>query len=895
MAIIEGRIFTRFSAEQYRHLGYKVAARVDGLRHLQQGRRLQNRILAVFKRIEEAVVLESVVSNVQADALHVVVAGLQCIAHDRFIRQIFILLSAIDGDIAIVDGGRLHAAGGIRQQIGRRRLRSHHLRGVLNIIKGVHISQLQAVAPVRHLADGQRIAALTVQRRVAEVLFRDRQSAAEKRVELILLIEVLLGDAQLARTRAAEQLHDHLSLPQLFLCIHLPRRAVRRVLILHRQLQRSGDRGAGRLGSVCRRAPCGAQLRGVIGVEAHRADGTLLRAVSVTHIQVTRHRNGVVGILVKILQIQMHIHIVRVGADGVQFKHVFVGLHRRRGRRFFQLHAGIGDLVCTQLQLQRLRGVDSALTAAQCNAQRTLIHIIICTASLVDQRDLGHAVALGLHFLTSSKVIAHRFFIVVKGHLDLEAVHLTGRHGELHRLAGAGGDGTLQRVFPGCSVLLIGRVGIAHRTAVRVNDRGAEHLKHTGYAVVVYRELVGLFVFRGTLQRHDLQLLLCQRLKAALRLHIYTRHIGLVVVQTGEGHLLISAGGGERHILLAHVLARITEGAHVKGLGLLRRQQIHRCLLDAGGIVRVHRGQEGHAVLCGLLISQMHAGGIRVEHAPDKFAGIHLTVGCVVCRHGELILRVRLQRIALGIKLHRRIRTAGVEVKVARRSRGVKRRVHRVAVHRNTGGDLCNGHPAGVFRRAAEIADLFQRLTVIRYLDRTVQSRSGHLPLGYAHRRQRTVGGTHCHGVLTAGTVTAVGAAFAAGAACARRTGSAVLTGAAGGAGRALLSGLTVRTILTVRAVNCLDIQLGNDLPPRLQLRQHNGILRRHRQLCHRQLIGTAVNELGHRIDLYALIRFDIAFLGNGHPQVIRCQQMYDVVGRDHHLHIVLHLADVPL
>ena len=141
----------------------------------------------------------------------------------------------------------------------------------------------------------------------------------------------------------------------------------------------------------------------------------------------------------------------------------------------------------------------------------------------------------------------------------------------------------------------------------------------------------------------------------------------------------------------------------------------------------------------------------------------------------------------------------------------------------------------------------------------------------------------------------AVSAAFAAGAACARRTGSAVLTGAAGGAGRALLSGLTVRTILTVRAVNRLDIQLGNDLPPRLQLRQHNGILRRHRQLCHRQLIGTAVNELRHRIDLYALIRFDIAFLGNGHPQVIRRQQMYDVVGRDRHLHIVLHLADVPL
>ena len=122
-----------------------------------------------------------------------------------------------------------------------------------------------------------------------------------------------------------------------------------------------------------------------------------------------------------------------------------------------------------------------------------------------------------------------------------------------------------------------------------------------------------------------------------------------------------------------------------------------------------------------------------------------------------------------------------------------------------------------------------------------------------------------------------------------------VSAGAAGGAVRARLSGLTVRTILTVRAVNRLDIQLGYDLPPRLQLRQHNGVLRRHRQLCQRQLIGTAVNELRHRIDLHALIRFDIAFLGNGHPQVIRRQQMYDVVGRDRHLHIVLHLADVPL
>ena len=541
-----------------------------------------------------------------------------------------------------------------------------------------------------------------------------------------------------------------------------------------------------------------------------------------------------------------------------------------------------------------MRGVngDTAL-APQCDVQRTIILVIVRSGTLRCQRDLGHAVALGLYFITSSKVIAHRFFIVVKGHLDLEVVHHTGRHGELHRFTGAGGDGTLACVLPVCFVFLIGRIGIAHCTAVRIGNCRAEDFKYTGGTVIVHRGLVGLVEHRRSFQRHDLQFLLRQCLQAAVCFHIDPRHIRLVGIQSRiKNHIRLRGRSGKRNIMRGHIHCRSGNRCRAKCLGLLRCHQIHRRLLDAPRVIAAHCCRKRHAGLRGLLIGQMYAGGIRVEHAPDKLTGIYQIVGCIICRYRQLIFGVWLQCLASGEE--RNLLRTGIEVE---RRRGVAVKLIRwIAVNDPSSGHFRDRHSSGIPRHAIRyVADVLQRLAVIRHLDRTLQSRSRHLPLGYAHRRQRTVGGTHCHGILTAGSVAAVSAAFAAGAACARRTGSAALTGAAGGAGRALLSGLTIRTILTVRAVNRLDIQLGYDLPPRLQLRQHNGILRRHRQLCHRQLIGTAVNELRHRIDLHALIRFDIAFLGNGHPQVIRRQQMYDVVGRDRHLHIVLHLADVPL
>ena len=325
VAVIILRLFGLRSAEQHRYLRHEVTAAVDGQCHLHKRRALHLNGVVVCQRVEECVVLKGIVGNALADTLDIVIAGLQRIAHDRFIRQLFILRSAVSGNVTVIDRRCLHTVRRIHQQIGRGRLCSHHLCRVHNIVEGVHITQRQGIALIRHLADCQRVVAVLIQRRVAEIRFCDRQSAAEDLLQILLFIVVFLCDTQLARAGAAEQLHDHLSILQLFHCIRLARRIFLRLSVLHRQRQCSRDRCAG---SFRRLAPGGVQRHRFVRRETHRTDGTVHHIVPIAHVQVAGYRDGVVGVFIQVLQIHLDIHLVCVGGL-IQRKGIEIGfLHR---------------------------------------------------------------------------------------------------------------------------------------------------------------------------------------------------------------------------------------------------------------------------------------------------------------------------------------------------------------------------------------------------------------------------------------------------------------------------------------------------------------------------------------------------------------------------------------
>ena len=509
--------------------------------------------------------------------------------------------------------------------------------------------------------------------------------------------------------------------------------------------------------------------------------------------------------------------------------------------------------------------------AAQGNTQRSLQLIVVRAGYPLLQRQLGHGVALGFHHIAAAQIVVDQLFVIVKGHLHAKAVLGACIQVEFHRLAGRRGNGALSGLLPCGAVQLIGRIGIAYRTAVGVGHHRAENLEGAGGAVIVRARLFLLIKGRDPLQGDDLQLLLGQQLHAAGGFHIHPGNVARIGGQPVKGHLTCAV---DAQFLRAGIACSVGDGCRGKALVLLRGKQVGGRFCNIPRTACYLAGN-GDAVLGRFFVRQNNTGGIGVEHPADKFTGIdHVgLVGRLVVGHDrKLIGRIGLQRAAVGEKAYGLAAVIEVEAR-----RGLMLIGNLVAGDHLAGLNIGDGYRAGVSGLSVlYIANCLQGAAVILDIDNTGKPRCGYIPLPDGHGGQGAVGGAFHQRILTG------------------RTGAAVFPVRAAGAVAALLPGFSLFPVLAVPAVltvYCGYVQLGHDLAAGLQLGKHNGVIGRHRKLCGGKLVCTVIDELRHRVNTNAARRFDIAVLGNGHPQVFGGQQVDDAILGDDHLDII---ADLP-